>query len=131
VYRVRLPLPEGCTPIMLGHVLTGMEPEDEPVAGEQNTPMMPVAWTRRFDADSGMPERVFTTTMGAATDLEAAGTRRMLVNAVYWALGMESEIPEQGTDAELVGTFEPSPFGFDGFRPGLFPADFARSVESE
>ncbi|MFG0242306.1 MAG: ThuA domain-containing protein [Phycisphaerales bacterium JB054] len=131
VYRVRLPLPEGCTPIMLGQVLKGMEPEDEPAAGEQNTPMMPVAWTRRFDANSGKPERVFTTTMGAATDLEAPGTRRMLVNAVYWALGMESEIPEHGTDMRLVGSFEPSAFGFDGFRPGLFPADFARSLESE
>ena len=131
VYRVRLSLPEGCVPVVLGQVLEGMKPEDAPVAGEQNSPMMPVAWTRQFDADSAGPERVFTTTMGAATDLEAEGTRRMLVNAVYWALGMESAIPAEGTDVGLVGEFEPTPFGFDGFTPGVFPAQHAWPGDSE
>ncbi|MFG0259118.1 MAG: ThuA domain-containing protein [Phycisphaerales bacterium JB041] len=125
VYSVRLPLPEGCEPLVLGQVLAGMGQDDEPVAGEKNSPMMPVAWTRRFNAEAAMPERVFTTTMGAATDLESEGTRRMLVNAVYWAVGMESEIPDSGADVGLVGDYSPTPFGFDGFRAGVFPEDLA------
>jgi hypothetical protein len=63
--------------------------------------------------------------MGAATDLEAEGTRRMLVNAAYWALGMADEIPAAGTNVELVGEFDPSPFAFDGFKKGVRPADHA------
>jgi type 1 glutamine amidotransferase len=123
VYRVRLPLPEGCTPIVLGQVLAGMEPDDEPVGGEKNDPMMPIAWTR---VSSGFgPERVFTTTMGAATDLSAEGTRRMIVNGVCWALGLEDRIPPEGTDVRIVGTFEPTAFGFGGYRRGVRPQDHA------
>lgn len=125
VYAVRLPLPEGCEPVVLGAVLEGMDPDDAPVAGPKNDPMMPIAWVREFPEGSGKPSRVFTTTMGAATDLEAEGTRRMLVNAVYWALGMEEAIPPGGADARTVGDFEPTPFGFGGFRKGRTPADHA------
>ena len=131
VYAVRLPLPEGCTPIILGQSLGGMTPDAEPVEGPKNNPMMPVAWTRTFPAGTGKPERVFTTTMGAATDLSAAGTRTMLVNAVYWALGMESSIPAGGADARLVGDYEPTPFGFGGFKRGVRPRDLAAEAGGE
>lgn len=124
VYRVRLPLPEGCEPIVLGAVLAGMSPTDEPVENEKNDPLMPIGWTRTFE-ESDKPSRVFATTMGAATDLEAEGTRRMLVNAVYWTLGLESKIPESGTDVRLVGPFDPTPFGFEGFVKGVRPGDHA------
>ena len=63
---------------------TDMTPTGKPVEGKKNDPMMPVAWVKTFTGESGKPARVFTTTMGAATDLESAGVRRMLVNAVYW-----------------------------------------------
>jgi mono/diheme cytochrome c family protein/type 1 glutamine amidotransferase len=125
VYSVRLPLPDGCTPIVLGQVLAGMSPDDPPVEGAKNEPMMPVSWTRtRADRGEGSG-RVFTTTMGAATDLSAAGTRRMLVNAAYWALGMEGRIPGEGTDVRIVGTYEPTDYAFGGYRRGLRPRDHA------
>lgn len=123
VYTVTLPLPEGSQPIVLGQVLEGMKPEDQPVEGKQNEPMMPVAWTKTYAGKDGKSGRVFTTTMGAATDLVADGTRRMVVNGVYWALGMEDQIPATGTDVTLVGEYKPSAFGFGGYKKGVKPAE--------
>jgi hypothetical protein len=60
--------------------------------------------------------------MGSSTDLAAEGTRRLLVNACYWALGLESAIPEK-SNVEIVGTFEPSPFRNNGYVKGVKPAD--------
>jgi len=128
VYEVRLPLVDDATPIVLGAVLDGMAP-DSPIAdSDKNRPMMPVAWTRETDfggegLGGGVTRRVFTTTMGAATDLVADGTRMMLVNGVYWALGRERDIPENGSDARIVGDYQPTDFGFGGFVRGVKPSD--------
>lgn len=125
VYRVRLPLRGDAQPVVFGQVLAGMSPDDEPVTGEKNTPMMPIGWTRTYQGADGERGRVFTTTMGAATDLVAEGTRRMIVNAAYWALGLEDKIPQGGSDVRIVGTYEPSAYGFGKHRPGVRPADYA------
>ena len=124
VYAVRLPLPGDSKPLVLGQVVEGMKPADKPAEGPKNEPMMPVAWTKTFKGAGGKEARVFTTTMGAATDLESEGTRRVLVNACYWALGLEDSIPDK-SDVDLVGEFKPSPFRFNGARKGLKPSDFA------
>lgn len=129
VYRVRLPLSGDAQPIVLGQVLSGMSPDDLPVTGPKNEPMMPIAWTRTYEGDDGTRGRVFTTTMGAATDLEAEGTRRMIVNGVYWTLGMEDRVPAAGADVRLVGAYEPSDFGFGGHRRGVRPADHALALD--
>ena len=123
VYGVRLPLPGDSKPLVLGQVLAGMKADSEPVSGEKNEPMMPVAWVKSYAVDGGPKGRSFTTTMGAATDMVAEGTRRMLVNACYWAAGLEGKIPAKSV-VDTVGTFEPTPFGFNGARKGLFPADY-------
>ena len=122
VYGVRLPLPGDSQPLVLGQVLVGMQPDDKPVEGKKNDPPMPVAWTKTYAVDGGPSGRVFTTTMGAATDLVAEGTRRLLVNACYWAVGLEAAIPAK-TCVDVVGTFEPTPFGFNGAHKGVKPAD--------
>ncbi len=122
VYTVRLPLPGDSQPLVLGQVLVGMKPDDKPVEGKKNDPMMPVAWTKTYSVDGGPTGRVFTTTMGAATDLVADGTRRLLVNACYWATGLEDKIPEKSC-VDVVGTFEPTAFGFNGAKKGVKPAD--------
>ena len=123
VYGVRLPLPGDSKPLVLGAVLAGMKPDSPPVAGEKNEPMMPVAWVKSYQIDGGPKGRSFTTTMGAATDMTAEGPRRMLVNACYWAAGLEAKIPEK-SKVDIVGTFEPTPFGFNGAKKGLSPADY-------
>ena len=122
VYGVRLPLPGDSRPLVLGQVLAGMEPDAVPVEGKKNDPMMPVAWVKTYSVDGGPSGRVFTTTMGAATDLASEGLRRLLVNACYWATGLEEAIPARAA-VDLVGPFEPTPFGFNRARKGLTPAD--------
>jgi hypothetical protein len=124
VYRVRLPLPGDSRPLVLGQVLEGMSPTDKPVSGPQNEPMMPVAWVKTFTGKSGKAARVFTTTMGASQDLTSEGTRRMLVNSCYWALGLEDKIPAK-SDVTIVGPYKPSPFGFGKHKKGVRPADLA------
>ena len=113
VYTVRLPQPEGIQPLLLGAVLESMDPASAPVQGAQNEPMLPVAWTKSYRGG-----RVFTTTMGSAQDLLNEAFRRLLVNACYWAAGMENRIPAKA-DVRLVGKYDPLPFGFDGFQKGL------------
>jgi type 1 glutamine amidotransferase len=120
VYGVRLPLPGDSKPLVLGQVLVGMTPDSAPVDGKKNDPMMPVAWTKTYVVDGGPSGRVFTTTMGSSTDMAAEGTRRMLVNACYWAVGLDDKIPSKSC-VDVVGTFEPTPFGFNGARKGLKP----------
>ncbi len=118
VYRLRLPLPGDSRTLVLGQVLTGMKPDDPPVEGDKNSPMMPVAWTRSYHGG-----RIFVTTMGAAEDLESEGVRRMLVNACYWALGMENRIPKK-SDVRLVGDYHPTHFGFGKYVKGRRPEDY-------
>jgi hypothetical protein len=124
VYAVRLPLPEGCQPLVLGQVLGGMQPSDRPVAGKQNDPLMPVSWIRSYQAAPGKTARVFTTTMGASQDLESEGLRRLLVNACYWAVGLEDKI-EPGSKVGLVGSYRPRPFRSGGAEPGVKPSRYA------
>ena len=124
VYGVRLPLPGDSQPLVLGQVLSGMTADSAPVEGAKNSPMMPVAWTRTFTGKAGKAARVFTTTMGASQDLSSEGVRRMIVNAAYWALGMEDQIPAK-SNVEIVGEYNPTPFGFNKFTKGVKPSAHA------
>ncbi len=124
VYTVNLPLPGDSQPVILGQVLVGMDRNDEPeTAKKKNDPMMPVAWTKTYKGSTGQIGRVFTTTMGASQDLRSEGLRRLLVNACYWALNMEDQIPPK-SNVDIVGTYEPTPFGFGKHTPNVRPAGF-------
>jgi hypothetical protein len=125
VYGVHLPLPGDSKPLVLGQVLRGMQPTDKAVAGPKNDPMMPIAWTKTYTGKAGKAARVFTTTMGASQDLQSEGLRRLLVNACYWAVGLEDKIPAK-SKVEIVGEYKPLPFGGDGFKKGVKPADLAK-----
>lgn len=110
-------------PILLGAVLDGMTPDAKPVEGKKNEPMMPVAWVKSYKGTSGKTSTVFNTTMGAATDLVSKGTRRMLVNSMFWCLEMEDAITAD-LNVSIVGDYKPTKFGFGGFRKGLKPSDY-------
>lgn len=122
VYEVKLPLPGDSKPLVLGAVLEGMKPDDKPIPGKKNDPMLPVAWTKSYQVEGGKQGKAFTTTMGSSQDLESEGTRRMLVNAVYWAAGLEDKIPAKSV-VDLVGPYKASPFRNDGFIKGVKPED--------
>jgi type 1 glutamine amidotransferase len=85
--------------------------------------IMPVAWTRYYQGEKGKTTKIFATTMGAATDLVSEDLRRMLINASYWALELEAQIPDRA-NAETVGNYDPTQFGFDKFKKGMKPSDF-------
>lgn len=123
-YEVRLPMQPTCHPLLLGEVLSGLNPDDPPVPGRVNDPMMPVAWTNSFRGERGKTARVFTSTMGAADDLKNAGLRRLLVNATYWTVGREDKIPA-AADVSLVGDYNPHSFQSEDYTHGLKPSDLA------
>jgi type 1 glutamine amidotransferase len=103
------------TVLVYGQVLTGMKPTDPPVEGKKNAPMMPLAWTRDYKGG-----RIFTTTLGASQDLEAAGSRRLLVNAAFWAVGLERQIAAD-LKVDTVDDYRPTRFGFNTFTKGVRP----------
>jgi len=107
--------------LALGQILNGMTPDSPPAADKQQ---MPVAWYRSYQSASGKDGRVFTTTHGASEDLLNEGFRRLLVNATFWAAGMDASI-RPSNDVSLVGPFAPSTFAFGGFVKGMKPADLA------
>jgi len=111
VYTVNLPLPGDSTAIVLGEVTETLSPDSKAVSGKKNDPMMPVAWTKTYKGENEKSGRVFTTTMGASQDMEFEGTRRMIVNGCFWAIGLEDKIPEK-TNVDIVGTFKPTKFYF-------------------
>jgi len=140
VYTVNLPLPGDSQPLVLGQVLArkgpfdpndvnfGMRPDDGPPVKEKNNPMMPVAWTKTYE-ENGHQGRVFATTMGSSTDLANASLRRLVVNGIYWAVGLEKKIPRRGAKVDLVGEYHPSQYGFSTddywIERNLIPSDFA------
>jgi hypothetical protein len=113
-----------CTPLVLGEVVDGMKPTDPPLIGKKNDPMMPIAWTKTYSVKEGKSGRAFCSTIAAATDFASEGTRRLIVNACFWAVGLEDRIPEK-TNVDIVGKFEPSPFKGGGHKKGVMPADLA------
>ncbi len=122
VYTVRLPLPGDSVPLVMGQVLEGMQPGDAPVKNQKNDPLMPIAWIKTYKGAKGNAGRVFTTTMGASTDLASEGLRRLLVNASYWCAGLEDKIPARA-NAELVGEYTPAWFGFGAHKKGVKPSE--------
>jgi type 1 glutamine amidotransferase len=104
---------------VLGEVTETLRPDSKAVAGKKNDPMMPVAWVRTRG------RRVFTTTMGSSQDLLNEPFRRMLVNAVYWAVKLEDRIDPKSSVA-IVGDYRPLPFKFNGHQPGLKVSDLAK-----
>ncbi len=124
VYEIRLPMQSTCRPLLLGEVLSGLNANDPPVAGKVNDPMIPVAWTNRYASESGKTARVFVSTMGAADDLESEALRRLLVNATYWAVGLDAQIPAKA-DVALVGEYHPHAYTSEQYTKGVKPADLA------
>lgn len=85
--------------------------------------VMPVAWTKNYQIEGGKAGKAFVSTMGASIDLVSEDLRRMYVNAVYWSLGMGDQV-KPDLNVEIVGSYEPSMFGFGTYRKGMKVGDF-------
>ena len=107
-------LPKSAKVLLRGQVLDGMKPSSKPVKGKVNEPMMPLAWTTSYRSSSDKLNRVFCTTMGAATDFECEDLRRLIVNAAYWCLEMPA--PEKTVNVDYVDGYKPTNFGFGNYQ---------------
>ena len=58
--------------------------------------------------------------MGSAKDLEDPGLRRLVVNGVYWGLGMEDKISPESS-IEYVDDYKPLVSGFNYEKLGVKP----------
>lgn len=106
--------------LLRGEVTATLEPDSPGVEGK-NDPMQPIAWNRKFKHDNGKVNQVFTTTMGASNDLLDENLRRLVLNGVFWGLGLD--VPEK-QDVTLPEGYSPSMFAFKGYKAGLRPVDF-------
>ena len=120
VYEAYLPAADSRI-LFRGQVVKGMTANDPPADYKKhrstdgveqgiNDPMMPIAWSREVPVqkdlatvpgtvDSGKKNRTFWHhLMGASNDLQNEGLRRMIVNSVYWGLGLD--VPAKA-DVEL------------------------------
>jgi len=110
-------LPAGSTALVWGQPLLGRKPTDRP---NPDLESLPVAWFKHWKTRNGRQARVFQSTMGSAQDLECADLRRLVINAIYWGLGMESAItPDRSVD--LVGPYAPPESGFHYAELGVVP----------
>ena len=115
--------PADCAILMRGQVTTTLEPDSPALEGKKNKPMMPVVWVRerKVDGENEGVQRVVTTTMGAASDLDDANLRRLVVNGVFWALKLD--VPTE-VDVTIEGDYDPTFYGFGTFQKGEKPEDF-------
>lgn len=72
----------------------------------------PVAWTKSYTGSSGKTARVFFTTLGHPYDFKIPEIRKIALNGMYWALGKESDIPNDGVNVNLETPYEPNNSGF-------------------
>lgn len=123
--------PADATILVRGQVVKGMKPGAPPADYKKkrstdqkeqgiNDPMMAVAWLREYKNDSGTTNRILTTTMGAATDFQSEGLRRMVVNGVYW--GLKMDVPA-AANVTLTGDYKPTMYAGNGGKKGVKPAD--------
>ena len=66
-----------------------MKPDGKPLA---NKPPSPAIWVRTYKSASGKEGRVFASTQGASEDIVSEGVRRVIINGVFWCMGLEKEI---------------------------------------
>jgi arylsulfatase A-like enzyme/type 1 glutamine amidotransferase len=114
-------LPKGCVPLVMGQPLMSRQPDDPP---NEALIALPVAWVKSWTGSAGEKARVFHSTMGSAKDFESAGLRRLLFNACYWCLEMETHI-RADSSVEILGEYAPLASGFNYSKLGVVPHEIA------
>ncbi len=107
--------------LTMAQPLDGMTP-DSPASTTQ--PPMPSEWTRSYKSESGNVGRAFTSLYGTPEDLTNDGYRRLIVNGIVWAVGLENSITSDMNIA-FVGPFQPNTFGNQTHARGIKPEAYA------
>ena len=110
---------EGFTVLTNSQPLVSMEKDADP---DPKKKPVPSTWTRHYTAKNGTKARVFHSTQGASQDILDDSYRRMLVNGIFWAAGLEKDI-KADSKISFVGPYQPSKFSFDGHVKGVKPTD--------
>lgn len=112
---------KGFTVLTNTQPLVSMDPKSDP---DPKKKPVPSTWTRHYTAKNGTKARVFHSTQGASEDILDDSYRRMLINGIYWAAGLENEIKADSNIA-FVGKYQPTTFKMGGYVKGVKPADLA------
>ncbi|WP_395341079.1 PVC-type heme-binding CxxCH protein [Ningiella sp. W23] len=117
---------DAATVLLRGAVTESLDPDSKMLEGEKNNPMMPLAWLKPYPTpDEKNTGQIFTTTGGAAYDLQEESARRLVVNAAYHLLDMN--VPSKA-DVDYIDPYEPSFFGFQDtdyfIKRGMKVSDF-------
>lgn len=107
--------------LTMAQPLNGMTP-DSPA--DTTKPPMPSEWTRSYKSASGKEGRVFTSLYGTSEDITNDGYRRLLVNGIFWTLGLEDKITPD-LNIAFVGPFKPNTFGGGAYARGIKPEMYA------
>ena len=113
-------LPADAEVLVYGQSTAGMN-DQAPLIWEKS--IMPLAWTKPYQLEGGKSGMAFASTMGASLDFQSADLRRLVLNASFWLLGMGDAVTAD-LNVDYVGTYQPTPFGFDTFRKGMRVSDF-------
>jgi type 1 glutamine amidotransferase len=108
-------------------VLTNSQPlvsMDRDADADASKAPMPSTWTRQYAGKDGKKHRVFHSTQGASEDILDADYRRLLINGIFWAAGLEASI-KPDLAIEFVGPYQPNTFAFAGHARNVKPADLA------
>lgn len=119
VYSIKN-LPSSANVLLFGQSTAGMTPES-PLMWDKS--IMPIAWTKEYSLDGGKTGKVLGSTLGSSIDFQVEDMRRLIVNASFWLLDMP-EVISADLPMEIVGSYEPTMFGFDSFRKGMKVSDF-------
>ena len=112
---------EGSEVLAMAVPLNGLEPGSP---ADESKKAMAGAWVRTYKSVSGKEGRVFTTTYGASDDLPNEGLRRMIVNACFWAVGLEKKIKPKA-NISFLGELRPTWHGTLKRATGIKPEDLA------
>lgn len=86
----------------------------------------PVAWTKTYTGTSGIPARVFFTTLGHPYDFKNENMRRLAIQGIMWSLGQENTIPKNGINVNFVEPYNPSKSGFgEEYKHGVKASAFS------
>ncbi len=111
----RADLGDECEILAMAQPLTDIYPGSAPLTDKAP---MPAAWIRTYSYEGGTKGKSFCSIYGSSPDIVNEGYRRMLVNAVFWATGLEDKI-DPAANVNFVGKFTPT---FGRFTPARDPS---------
>ena len=108
--------------LTMAQPLMSMEIDGKP---DDSKPPKASEWTRMYKGKGGKKGRVFTSLYGASEDIVNDGYRRMIVNGIYWSVGLEDQI-KADSKIDFVGPYKPNTFrGGGNEAKGIKPAMYA------